>query len=136
MYLSFATSNIAGDFDKLQQIMTNLVENAAKYSPENTQITISTSFFNNSDFLSIKVSDEGIGINKEDAEKVFTKFSRLDNPLTRKVQGSGLGLYITKTLVEKMNGKISFKSLEKGTEFEVLFPIYNAEEIVKCSVTS
>jgi len=128
--------NIAGDFDKLQQIMTNLVENAAKYSPENTQITISTSFFNNSDFLSIKVSDEGIGINKEDAEKVFTKFSRLDNPLTRKVQGSGLGLYITKTLVEKMNGKISFKSLEKGTEFEVLFPIYNAEEIVKCSVTS
>ena len=128
--------NIAGDFDKLQQIMTNLVENAAKYSPENTQITISTSFSNNSDFLSIKVSDEGIGINKEDAEKVFTKFSRLDNPLTRKVQGSGLGLYITKTLVEKMNGKISFKSLEKGTEFEVLFPIYNAEEIVKCSVTS
>ena len=73
---------------------------------------------------------------KQILKKIFEKFARIDNPLTRKVQGSGLGLYITKTLVEKMNGSISFKNLENGTEFKITFPIYNIEEQVKCCVTS
>ena len=58
---------------------------------------------------------------------LFEKFSRLDNPLTRQVQGNGLGLYITKNLVEKMDGKISVCSKDNFTTFEVLFPIYNVE---------
>ena len=62
------------------------------------------------------------------------KFSRIDSPLTRKTQGSGLGLFITKSLTEKMNGEISFKNLEKGVEFELKFPVYNIEEHAKCSV--
>ena len=126
----------AVDIDKFQQIMTNLTENAAKYSEEGTTVTVTTSFSDNSDYVSVKVKDHGIGIDQKDAEKIFTKFSRLDNPLTRKAQGSGLGLYITKTLVEKMNGKISFTSDKNGTVFEVLLPTYNAGERVKCSVTS
>src|SRR5574344_2507055 len=101
---------ICVDTDKFQQIMINLIENAAKYSNEGTNVTISTNFSDTSDFISIKVSDEGIGIKQEDFDKIFTKFSRLDNPLTRKVQGSGLGLYITKTLVTKMNGQITLSS--------------------------
>lgn len=116
------------DVDKFQQIMTNLIENAAKYSNEGTKITITTDFATSPDYVSIKVSDEGIGIKEEDFDKIFTKFSRLDNPLTRKVQGSGLGLYITKTLIRKMNGEISVNSTENGTTFEVLLPSENVEK--------
>lgn len=127
------TPPILADKDKFQQIVTNLVENAAKYSDENSTIKIETGFCDNCEFVSIKVSDRGIGINEQDYEKIFTKFSRLDNPLTRKVQGSGLGLYITKNLVEKMDGKISVlsKPLENEkflTTFEVLMPAANIEK--------
>lgn len=120
-------SKILVDVDKFQQIMTNLIENAAKYSNEGTKITVKTDFSCSPDYISIKIIDEGIGIKKEDFDKIFTKFSRLDNPLTRKVQGSGLGLYITKTLIKKMNGEINVKSNENGTIFEVLLPAENVE---------
>lgn len=132
---NFDKSNptISVDLEKFQQIMINLIENAAKYSNEGTNITIITSHTDKE--VSIKVQDEGIGIKEEDKEKIFEKFSRIDNPLTRKIQGSGLGLYITKTLIEKMRGSIAVKNLEKGVEFEVKFPIYNIEDHVKCSVT-
>lgn len=119
--------HILVDVDKFQQIMTNLIENAAKYSNEGTKIIVKTDFSGSPDYISIKVIDEGIGIKEEDFSKIFTKFSRLDNPLTRKVQGSGLGLYITKTLINKMNGEISVKSNESGTTFEVLLPVVNLE---------
>lgn len=119
--------NILVDKDKFQQIMTNLIENAAKYSNDGTKITIKTDFSCNPDYISIKIIDEGIGIKEEDYEKIFTKFSRLDNPLTRKVQGSGLGLYITKMLVTKMNGEIKVQSGENGTVFEVFLPFENLE---------
>lgn len=120
--------NVLVDVDKFQQIMTNLIENAAKYSNEGTKIIVKTDFSCCSDYISIKVIDEGIGIKEEDFEKIFTKFSRLDNPLTRKVQGSGLGLYITKTLVKRMNGEINVQSGENGTIFEVLLPFENVED--------
>lgn len=124
---------ISVDLEKFQQIMINLIENAAKYSDEKTDINVITE--SSDKFVSIKVQDKGIGIDEQFASKIFEKFSRIDNPLTRKTQGSGLGLYITKTLVEKMNGEISFRNLEHGTEFEVKFPVYNIEAHVKCSVT-
>ena len=129
------TPAILVDKDKFTQIMTNLIENAAKYSDENSTITVKTGFCENCEFVSISVTDTGIGIAKEDYEKIFTKFSRLDNPLTRKVQGSGLGLYITKNLVEKMGGKISVSSENKKTTFEVKMPSGNIERQAraKCS---
>ena len=129
------TSPILVDKDKFQQIMTNLVENAAKYSDENSTITVTTNSCNNCEFVSIKVTDKGLGIKEEDYDKIFNKFSRIDNPLTRKVQGSGLGLYITKNLVEKMGGKISVSSKDNLTTFEILLPSANIERQarVKCS---
>ena len=120
------TPNIIVDKDKFQQIMTNLIENAAKYSNENTTITIATEPAG--DYVSIKVTDRGVGILPENYNKIFTKFSRIDNPLTRKVQGSGLGLYITKNLVEKMDGRISVISGNGETTFEVLMPVKSVEE--------
>lgn len=124
---------ILADKDKFQQIITNLTENAAKYGDENSTITITANI--QEDMVSIKVINRGIDIPEEDYEKIFTKFSRIDNPLTRKVQGSGLGLYITKSLVEKMSGKISVKSENHITIFEVTLPTANIERQAreKCS---
>ena len=127
------TPNIVVDKDKFQQIMTNLIENAAKYSNEDSDIIIKVAPVG--EVVSIKVTDFGIGILPENYSRIFTKFSRIDNPLTRKVQGSGLGLYITKELVEKMGGRISVTSGEGETTFEVLMPVKNVEEQAraKCS---
>ena len=125
--------NIYVDKDKFQQILTNLIENSAKYSTQIFKTLITTGINNNN--VEIKISNIGISIAQEDYEKIFTKFARIDNPLTRKVQGSGLGLYITKSLVEKMRGEISVKSapLENNSElaqitFTLKFPILNIEE--------
>jgi len=118
------------DEDKFQQIMTNLIDNAAKYSQKDVEI--STEISDNA--ILIKIKDEGIGIKKEDRDKIFKKFSRLENHLTSTTQGNGLGLYITKQLVEHMGGCINFESKEKcGTTFFVRFPAYNQEEALKCS---
>ena len=123
------------DDDKFQQIMTNLIDNGSKYSPEGGTVTITTE--TKEDFIVIKVKDQGVGIKKEDSDKLFKKFSRIENHLTSKTQGNGLGLYITKQLVESMNGKISFESEEnKGTTFIVEFPVYSEEEVLKCSQKS
>lgn len=125
--------NIFADKDKFQQIMTNLIENSAKYSPENSTTTINAHTQNNN--VVITVSNQGLGIDEKDYDKIFTKFARIDNPLTRKVQGSGLGLYITKNLVEKMDGKISVQSkpLKNNSNlseitFTVAMPIKSIEE--------
>ena len=131
--LSKTNPEIYADSEKLQQILINLIENACKYSEPDSIVKISSSSDN--DFVHIYIQDEGCGIDEKYAEKIFEKFSRIDNPLTRKTQGSGLGLFITKSLTEKMNGKISFKNLDKGTVFELKFPQYNIEDHAKCSVT-
>ena len=115
--------------------MTNLIDNAAKYSASGKTVMITTEPDGN--MILIKVKDEGIGIKKEDFGKIFKKFSRLENHLTSTTQGNGLGLYITKQLVEKMNGKIEFESREgEGTTFLVKVPIYNQEEALRCSLMS
>ncbi len=119
------------DTDKFQQIMLNLIDNASKYSNENTTVYVSV----NQDFkhntLSISVKDEGIGISEADINKIFNKFSRVDSPLTRKIQGNGLGLYITKSLVEKMDGEITVTSSDKGSEFIVKFKAANPDDEAK-----
>ena len=127
------------DRDKFQQIMTNLIENSAKYSLGASETLIDVK--SKDDSVEIKVSNKGIGIEQKDYEKIFTKFARIDNPLTRKVQGSGLGLYITKSLTEKMGGCISVKSepIENSDysniTFTLLMPVKNIEEQarIKCS---
>lgn len=125
------------DTDKFQQVMTNLIENAAKYSDINTTVTVKADFDKNPEFVSIKVIDNGVKIDKKDFDSIFEKFSRIDNPLTRKVQGSGLGLYITKVLVTKMNGEISVDSNDEETIFEIKIPSENIEKQAreKCSQT-
>ena len=120
---------IWADADKLEQIMTNLIDNAAKYSFPNTTVTVKAFYSpNNTDFIDIHVIDQGVGIPQEHLPTIFTKFSRIDNSLTREVQGTGLGLYITKTLVEKMKGSIKVESSDKGTKFTVQLPVATIEK--------
>lgn len=120
------------DDDKFQQIMTNLIDNGCKYSKEGSTVFVTTE--SKGDEVIIKVKDDGVGIKSEDKDKLFKKFSRIENHLTSKTQGNGLGLYITKQLVESMCGKITFESEEnKGTTFILTFSIYNEEEVLKCS---
>ena len=131
---------IFADKDKFQQIITNLIENSAKYSPEGSTTKIFA--YSEDKEVIIKITNYGIGIDEKDYEKIFTKFSRIDNPLTRKVQGSGLGLYITKNLAEKMGGKINVNSVSSDKEsdlseitFTLSMPVRTLEEQarIKCS---
>lgn len=119
-------SNILADENKFQQIMINLLDNAAKYSYENGAVTVSVCNCANENFVSIKVQDHGVGIEPENLSRIFEKFARIENHLTRKTQGSGLGLYIVKNLIEKMGGRIFVQSStqlpESGSVFEILLP--------------
>ena len=117
------------DTDKFQQIIINLIDNAAKYSPEKSTVTVKISQNTNENYVKIDIIDKGCGISKENQTKIFSRFSRIDSPLTRSVQGNGLGLFITKNLTEKMNGKISVESeVNKGSTFSLTFPIANPED--------
>lgn len=113
------------DADCLEQIMSNLIDNASKYSSSGSTITIEAKFFDNS--IDIKVIDQAVLIPSAFLDKIFNKFSRIDNPLTRKVEGSGLGLFITKTLTEKMNGKVYAQNYENGNIFTLSLPVSNIE---------
>ena len=125
-------SPVWADSDKFEQIITNLVDNAIKYSKDGTEVIVSASFSKENDnFIEIKVKDYGVGIPKEYIPKIFNKFSRIDNPLTRQAEGTGLGLYITKSLVENMGGTIGVESDENGSIFSISLPVATYETPVK-----
>jgi signal transduction histidine kinase len=125
-------SEIWADYDKVHQILTNIIDNAAKYSYLETKIEISLKNSADNNFVEIAIKDAGVGIPEQYLGKIFSKFLRIDNPLTREVQGTGLGLYITKTLVESMGGEIFVKSKEnEGSVFSVKFPVATSETQAK-----
>ncbi|MFQ5610911.1 MAG: GAF domain-containing protein [Anaerolineae bacterium] len=115
------------DYDRLTQVITNLVSNAYKYTPEGGRIHISASASNGSPVnngLVVSVQDSGIGIAEEEHPQIFTKFFRSANPLARDVPGTGLGLSITKSLIEMHGGQIWFESeLGQGTTFSFSLPL-------------
>jgi PAS domain S-box-containing protein len=122
---------VSADSDRLEQILNNLLSNAIKYSPENTNIKIRMQKDNlQPNKLKISVIDQGVGINKDEQELIFNRFSRLDNPLTRNTKGTGLGLYITKSLVTALKGDIWLeKSDGKETVFSFTLPIAQGSKV-------
>lgn len=107
---------IVADSDKVDQILTNLVSNSIKYAPNGGTITITGKPTDG--IIRMAVSDEGMGIPKEHLDKVFDRFHRIDNRDTRKVGGTGIGLYLVKHLVEAHGGKIWVESeVGKGSSF-------------------
>ncbi|MES2437073.1 MAG: ATP-binding protein [Patescibacteria group bacterium] len=103
-------------------VLQNLLTNAIKYTPPKGNVTIDIS--NNKSSLQIKVADTGYGIPKAQQSKIFSKLFRADNVREKETDGTGLGLYIVKSIIEQSGGKISFKSEEnKGTVFTVTLPL-------------
>ncbi len=110
--------------DKLHvsNVINNLIENAVKYSKENPEITIKT--LDTKGGNHIEISDKGIGMNKENQERIFEKFFRAETGNLHNTKGYGLGLCYVKLIVEKHNGEISFKSAEGvGSTFTIFLPI-------------
>lgn len=117
------------DSDRLEQILTNLVDNAIKYSPANTTVAIVARDINTTpEMVEFSVSDQGTGIPKEHLADIFSKFSRLDNPLVRQTEGTGLGLYITRSLVLALGGQIKVDSDPGNTTFTVQLLAASLEE--------
>ena len=125
-------SVLNGDEVKIYQVLMNLLSNAVKYTKKGSiKLQIEAVSFGNKATLTFKVIDTGIGIKKSDYERLFKKFERLEQEQSN-IQGTGLGLTITKKLVDMMGGKISFESVyQQGTTFTVVLEqeIVNKEKI-------
>jgi signal transduction histidine kinase/putative methionine-R-sulfoxide reductase with GAF domain len=123
--------NVWADRTRLAQILVNLVNNANKYTPQGGQVVVSAEACDNQwnpdgapRVVHIWVKDNGIGIGPEDQKKIFQKFFRSEDPKTREAPGTGLGLNITKSLVEMQGGQIWFDSeFRKGTTFHFTIPV-------------
>ena len=140
------------DTQRMEQVLTNLISNAIKFTHENGIIEITSSkissdeirnnnFFSSlpehlsNEYVKIAVKDNGIGIAPENWNKVFEQFKQIENSLSRKVGGSGLGLPIAKRLMDAHKGFIWLESeLNKGTTFYLAIPIMNEGEIFEHSL--
>jgi PAS domain S-box-containing protein len=103
---------VAADPDKARQVLTNLVDNAVKYSPDGGKVIVEIAVVGTQ--LRYTVRDEGLGVPPSEHRRIFEKFYRLDPDLTRGVGGTGLGLYISRELLERMGGRIWVESSGSG----------------------
>jgi signal transduction histidine kinase len=111
------------DIDRMKQVLINLIGNAIKYT-EKGSVEIITEEKNISGILEIKIKDTGIGMSTKQRERLFEKFYRVQSEKTKDITGTGLGLWITKQLVELMKGTIAVDSIENvGTQITLQFPI-------------
>jgi two-component system, sensor histidine kinase and response regulator len=110
------------DLEQLRMAIGNIIDNASKYTPEGKAVSVSVA--SQADrTVAIQVKDEGVGINEKDQAKLFKKFSRIDNPLTVVVGGTGLGLYWAHEVVLMHGGHIKVTSkINKGTTFIIYLP--------------
>jgi signal transduction histidine kinase len=114
-----------GDTEKFQIIFNNLISNAVKYNKDNGEVRCTLREY--PEYIKINITDTGIGMSEDDIPKLFQEFVRIKNDKTRKISGSGLGLSITKKIVEDIyHGKISVTSIpDEGTTFTIDIPKLN-----------
>jgi signal transduction histidine kinase len=118
---------IYADPVRVVQVLTNLINNAIKYTPEKGTITVRVAHAG--EFVRYDVTDSGIGISPEDQGNLFSQFFRSEDPAVREQQGWGLGLSVTRLLVESMGGEINFHSvLQKGSTFWFTLPTQPHQE--------
>jgi signal transduction histidine kinase len=112
---------IQGDATRLEQVLSNLIGNAIKYSPKGGAVRITGRVL--PDHVVVSVSDEGIGIPVEEQGRIFERFYRVDDVLSRRTAGSGLGLYLAQAIVEAHGGKIWVESAPgRGASFSFSLP--------------
>ena len=118
---------LACDVDKIERVMLNLLSNAIKYTDDGGSIQVSLNKVNNDVIISVK--DSGVGIPKDKLELIFDRFGQANSILSRRCEGSGIGLSIVKSIVQMHGGKIEvFSEVGKGTEFVFNIPIKILEE--------
>ncbi|EKB55595.1 cell wall metabolism sensor histidine kinase WalK [Falseniella ignava] len=116
------------DQDRMTQVIDNLLNNAIKYSPDGGTVTVRLS--EEQGYVKVSVIDEGLGISKSDAERLFERFYRVDKARSREQGGSGLGLAISKEVIELHGGQIWVESVEgKGSNFSFTLPSTSFEDI-------
>ncbi len=121
---------VYADFDKISQVLTNLIDNALKFTQKGGMVNIEGVIVNNQ--IQVRVIDTGIGISKEDFSQIFNRFQRIELPTTQQTQGSGLGLSICKAIVEMHGGKIWVESeMGKGSNFIFSLPKFEEEIFFK-----
>lgn len=117
-----------GDKFMLQILLSNLVENAIKYAPKQTVIDVRLEETANQ--LKLSVRDEGPGIPADERERIFLKFYRIGNENTRKAKGSGLGLFLSRKIVQQHGGSITVKdNTPAGACFEITLPVYSIQTV-------
>lgn len=115
---------VNGDQFMLQIVINNLLENASKYATSGTDIFLQLKTESNK--AKLQIADEGEGIPREERERIFNRFYRIGNENTRKAKGTGLGLFLTKKIIQQHNGSIAvFDNEPKGSIFEVVLPLIN-----------
>ncbi|KAB7666897.1 ATP-binding protein [Bacillus sp. B1-b2] len=125
-----AESVILGDKAKVEQVITNILSNAIKYSPDGGKIEIK--LYEDSQQIKLAISDEGLGIPESAMDKLFTKFYRVDNSDRRKIGGTGLGLAIVQEIMNAHDGKVIVESeYGKGSTFILVFP---AAKVVSANI--
>ncbi len=121
---------VIGDEVKIDRIITNLVSNARKYSPDGGQITITVKYRQDEDRVYVSVKDQGLGIPKEQLPKMFGRFSRVQAKGFENIPGTGLGLNMVKNLVELHQGKIKVESeYGSGSTFEFWLPVRGPQQM-------
>ena len=115
--------SIVGDKDRIEQVIINIISNSIEYTPEKGKIGVKLA--KDGEYISIKVIDNGIGIPKEDAIRLFERFYRVDKARSRMLGGTGLGLSIAKQIVEAHKGSINLESsYGEGTEVTIKLPLF------------
>jgi two-component system cell cycle sensor histidine kinase PleC len=121
---------IQADPKRLKQALLNLLSNSVKFTPGNGSITLSIEKDEIEKLVYIKVVDTGIGMSEKDIPKALATFGQVDNSLSRKYEGTGLGLPLTKKLVELMHGKFDIQSqVGVGTTVTLIFKYDEAIEV-------
>jgi PAS domain S-box-containing protein len=117
---------VFGQSQKLHQILVNLLTNAIKYSPDGSPVELSVTA--DREQVHFGVRDEGVGIRSEDLPRVFHKFYRAEDPVVRRIPGTGLGLYIVRSLVDMLGGHVDVRSqYGKGSVFTISLPRAQAD---------
>jgi len=116
------------DKERIIMVIQNLLSNAIKYTPEYGKIQVVIEV--DKQYLHVKIKDQGVGVPAEDKPKLFSKFFRAANVVKLETEGSGLGLFMVKNIIEKHKGQVSLKSEEgKGTEVDFTLPIKEAASL-------
>lgn len=120
---------VMGNEQRLREVTMNLVENAIKFTPKGR---VSVALHGDKDSVTVEISDSGVGIAPEDAAHLFQKFYRIDNSATRTIGGTGLGLYLCRSIIELYGGRIWVESkMGEGSTFKFTLPRISSDELAK-----